>query len=129
MKENALRSTLQITKALADAQRLRILMLLQEGELCVCQVMEVFGLAMSTISKHLSILAAADLVVSRKEGRWAYYRLPTTHENKQIKTILKWIQQSLQEDEQINNDRRKLTNDVACTPQDLRKRQKKETKA
>jgi ArsR family transcriptional regulator, arsenate/arsenite/antimonite-responsive transcriptional repressor len=61
MKNQALRNTLQITKALADSHRLRILMLLKNGELCVCQIMEVFGLAMSTISKHLSILAAADL--------------------------------------------------------------------
>lgn len=127
MKDNALRNTLQITKALSDSHRVRILMLLQNGELCVCQIMEVFGLAMSTISKHLSILAAADLVVSCKKGRWAYYRLPTTSENKQIKTILKWIRQSLQDDEQINNDRQKLTIDVACTPQDLRKRQTKGT--
>ena len=127
MKENALRSTLQITKALADAHRLRILMLLQEGELCVCQIMEVFGLAMSTISKHLSILAAADLIVSRKEGRWAYYRLPNTKENEQIRMILKWLQQSVLDDEQVHQDNQKLATDVACTPQDLRKRQTKGT--
>ena len=125
MKDNVLRNTLQITKALADSHRIRILMLLQEGELCVCQIMEVFDLAMSTISKHLSILAAADLVVSRKDGRWAYYRLSTTSENKQIKTILSWLQQSLQDDDQITNDQRKLKTEVACTPQDLRKRQTK----
>ena len=129
MKNDALRNTLQITKALADSHRLRILMLLQDGELCVCQIVEVFDLAMSTISKHLSILAAADLVVSRKEGRWAYYRLPDAHNNKTIEAILQWLQTSLQGDEQIQKDHQKLATDVACTPQDLRKRQKKGTKA
>ena len=65
---------LAVTKALADRQRVRILLLLRPGELCVCQVMAVLRLAASTVSKHLSVLAAAGLVEARKEGRWAYYR-------------------------------------------------------
>ena len=76
MNSEAMRSTLRITKALSDIQRLRILMILRAGELCVCQIIAVVGLAPSTVSKHLSILSAADLVDSRKDGRWAYYRLP-----------------------------------------------------
>jgi ArsR family transcriptional regulator, arsenate/arsenite/antimonite-responsive transcriptional repressor len=87
--------------------------------------MEVFGLAMSTISKHLSILAAADLVVSRKEGRWAYYNLPSPHENETTAPILEWIQNALQQDDVVAKDRQKLTTDVSCSPQVLRKRQTK----
>ena len=67
---------LNITKALADENRLRMLMALQDGELCVCQITELMGLAMSTVSKHLSILYQAGLVNARKEGRWMYYSLP-----------------------------------------------------
>ena len=44
-------------------------------ELCVCQIVELLGLAPSTVSKHLAILKQARLVDSRKEGRWMFYRL------------------------------------------------------
>jgi DNA-binding transcriptional ArsR family regulator len=60
------------TKALADETRVRTLLSLRQGELCVCQITELFGLAPSTVSKHLSILFQAGLVDSRKDGRWMY---------------------------------------------------------
>lgn len=75
MNDQAMTSTVRVTKALGDVQRLRILSLLERGELCVCQIIEVLGLAPSTVSKHLSLLSAAGLLEMRKEGRWAYYRL------------------------------------------------------
>jgi len=67
---------LAITKALSDPSRVRMLCALRDGELCVCQLIELLRLAPSTVSKHLSVLNQADLVESRKEGRWVYYRLP-----------------------------------------------------
>ena len=66
---------MNITKALADENRVRVLLALRKGELCVCQITELFGLAPSTVSKHLSILFQADLVESRKDGLWIYYSL------------------------------------------------------
>ena len=75
MNDQAMTSTVRVTKALGDMQRLRILSLLEGGELCVCQLIEVLGLAPSTVSKHLSLLSVAGLLEMRKEGRWAYYRL------------------------------------------------------
>ena len=68
-----MRDFMNITKALADETRVRILMALRDGELCVCQITELFGMAPSTISKHLSILFQAGLVESRKTERWVYY--------------------------------------------------------
>ena len=65
---------MDILKALADENRLRLLRALQGGELCVCRLIALVELAPSTVSKHLSILRAARLVESRKEGRWLYYR-------------------------------------------------------
>ncbi len=62
-------------KAIGDQSRLRILMALHKGELCVCQIVELLQLAHSTVSKHLSILKAAELVTARKQGRWIYYDL------------------------------------------------------
>ena len=64
-----------VTKALADENRVRMLLALQKQELCVCQIIELVKLAPSTVSKHMSILRAARLVDARKDGRWMFYRL------------------------------------------------------
>ena len=65
---------LAITKALSDENRVRVLMALSAGELCVCQIIELLKLAPSTVSKHISILKQARLVESTKNGKWVYYR-------------------------------------------------------
>jgi DNA-binding transcriptional ArsR family regulator len=116
MNSQAMRATLRITKALSDIQRIRILMMLRAGELCVCQIIAVLGLAPSTVSKHLSILSAADLVVSRKEGRWAHYRLPDGATLKAVKPLLKWLEESLKEDDSLAQNQRKLQAVLDCPP-------------
>jgi len=65
---------MEITRALADESRVRLLMALAPGETCVQHLVELLGLAPSTVSKHLSQLRHAGLVEQRKQGRWIYYR-------------------------------------------------------
>jgi DNA-binding transcriptional ArsR family regulator len=62
-------------KGLAHPARLRLLAMLASGELCVCQMIAVLGLAPSTVSQHLSVLAHGGLVSERKEGKLVFYRL------------------------------------------------------
>jgi ArsR family transcriptional regulator len=64
-----------VLKAAADTTRLRILRLLEEGPLCVCQIVEVLGLSQSTVSKHLLLLRNAGLVVDENRGKWVFYRV------------------------------------------------------
>ena len=64
-----------ITKALSDPNRVRVLLALRRGELCVCQITELFGFAPSTVSRHLAVLRAAVLVEERRVGRHRLYRL------------------------------------------------------
>lgn len=64
-----------VFRAFADATRLRILNLLGEGELCVCDVMRVLKEPQSKVSRHLSYLRKADLVAGSKHGLWMHYRL------------------------------------------------------
>jgi len=125
MNSDSMRSTLRITKALSDMQRLRILMMLRAGELCVCQIIAVLGLAPSTVSKHLSLLSEADLVISRKEGRWAYYQLPKGTMLKAVKPLLKWLEESLNGDDSIAKDETKLHAALNCPPERLSERQRK----
>jgi ArsR family transcriptional regulator, arsenate/arsenite/antimonite-responsive transcriptional repressor len=64
-----------LLKTLAHPVRLRVLALLRGGELCVCQINSVVGMATSTVSEHLTELRRAGLLVERKDGRWVYYAL------------------------------------------------------
>ena len=70
-----MRETIDIAKALSDANRVRALMLLTDGSLCVCQIIEFLGLAPSTVSKHLALLRQAGLVLDEKRGQQVFYRL------------------------------------------------------
>lgn len=65
----------EIFKAVSDPCRLRILKLLKEGELCVCEIMTALKKPQSSTSHHLSILREAGLVKERRDGKWSYYRL------------------------------------------------------
>ena len=62
-------------QALSDPLRLQILELLQEQELCVCELRDRVAVAQSKLSFHLKILREANLARSRQEGRWVYYSI------------------------------------------------------
>lgn len=94
-------------KAISDITRLRMLKLLEGGELCVCEIMEVLNLVQSTASKHLNILKMAGLVESRKEGTWSYYRLAEKL-REHTKDFLKFIALHLNNDEVITKDKKLL---------------------
>jgi DNA-binding transcriptional ArsR family regulator len=103
-----MREFMAVTRALADPNRVRILLALRRGELCVCQITELFGFASSTMSKHLSILHQAGLIRSRKTERWVYYRLPDRSVPAVVRPALAWVRQSLAKTEAVRDDARHL---------------------
>jgi ArsR family transcriptional regulator, arsenate/arsenite/antimonite-responsive transcriptional repressor len=118
-----MRDFMAMTKALADENRVRVLLALQGGELCVCQITELFGLAASTISKHLSVLYQAGLVDSRKDGRWIYYSLPAKGALGPAREAIRWVAKSLAEDPRLVEDAARLKKILAMDPVELCKRQ------
>ncbi len=118
-----MREFMAIPKALADENRVRVLLALQGGELCVCQIRELFGLAASTISKHLSILYQAGLVDSRKDGRWMYYSLPARGASGPAREAIRWLAKSLTQDSRTAKDAARLKKILAMDPVELCKRQ------
>jgi DNA-binding transcriptional ArsR family regulator len=94
----------EVFRALADPTRLRIVVLLLKRELCVCELTAVLELAQPTVSRHMSRLRSAALVVDRKEGRWAYYRLA---ENPLIQQLRDYLE-GLIEQEPYRSDRARL---------------------
>ncbi len=103
-------SFMNITKALSDENRIRILMALHANdELCVCNINDLLELAPSTVSKHLFLLKNARLVKARKDGRWMHYRLNRDPEAPEIVTqALNWIIDSIWHEPEIRGDREKL---------------------
>ena len=109
-----------ITGALSDKRRVRALLALRGGELCVCQIIELLALAPSTISKHMSILKQAGLVDSRKEERWIYYRLPSTSDHAGIvQKALDFVFASLERDRQVVGDQDRLAEILRMDPEIL----------
>lgn len=114
---------MDITKALSDENRVRVLMSLRKRELCVCQVIELLALAPSTVSKHMSILKHAGLIKSRKAGLWMYYSLPE-RPPAEIKKAIEWVCSSLQKDRKIRDDVRKLNRILKMEPEKICRKQK-----
>ena len=88
---DALRHFVAITKALADENRVRMLLALRHAEMSACQIIELVRLAPSTVSKHMSILIRAGLVHARKDGRWVYYRLTDDRTQPVVRQAIGWL--------------------------------------
>ena len=110
-------------KALSDRNRFRVVAsLLQSKELCACQIYEWLGVTGATASKHMGILVASGLVLSRKDGRWVHYRLNRKDTN--LRSLFNWIRRQLKADSSLLEDLKNLSSVTACPPVELRKRQR-----
>ncbi len=103
-----MRDFLSIAKALSDENRVRALMALTGGELCVCQIIELLSLAPSTVSKHMAVLHQARLVESRKEGRWIFYRLADPDAGPAVRDAVEWLRRGLTKDAQTIADAKRI---------------------
>ncbi len=113
--------TLNITKALADGNRLRVVMALTTcEELCVCQITEMLGLATATVSRHMSVLQNAGLVKSRKDARWVHYRLSEAFPA----LLFEWLKGAAVHTAEIEADREKLRVIISSEPRVLCREQR-----
>lgn len=103
-----------VAKAISDPGRLRILKMLEGGELCVCQITAVLGLATPTVSTHLAVLRRAGLLAQRRDGRWVHYRLAEGGGGAAA-DVMALVARSLNDDPVALHDREVLA-DVKATP-------------
>ena len=116
-------TTVATLKALADRNRLRIVLALDgAGELCACQITELLRVSGATASRHLSRLERAGLLLSRKDGRWIHYRLARTAD-----APLAWARESVTDHPDLAADRAALQGIMAENPTDLCRRQRGES--
>ncbi|NGO38743.1 winged helix-turn-helix transcriptional regulator [Limisphaera ngatamarikiensis] len=111
-----------VAGALSDRQRLRILAALEGRECCVCQLVALLGLAVSTVSRHLSVLERAGLIQSRKEGRWVYYRRVARPGSEVVRGALGWALKAVAGDSCVQADRRALERILSQDPHGLCRR-------
>ncbi len=81
----------ELFKVLSDVNRLRLLMVLDRKELCVCQLMGIVGLSQPLVSRNLSILSRMGFLEERKEGKLKFYRIKKdmTDEKRAIMELLR----------------------------------------
>ena len=97
----------QFFKALSDETRLRIMMLLTQGELCVCDLMFVLDEPQSKVSRHLAYLKHSGLTNSKRAGVWMHYRLKEPVEEVH-KAQIDFLKEQLSRLPQFRIDREKL---------------------
>ena len=117
-----MREFLNLTKALADENRVRLLLALRNGELCACQLTELLQLAPSTVSKHLFLLKNAGLLESRKDGRWIYFKLAGKDTPVAVREAIDWVKKSLGRSDRALTDARELKILLKEDPSELCKR-------
>ena len=98
---------LTATRAFADATRVRILAGLRDGELCVCDLVEVLGVRQSTLSTHLQVLRAAGLVRSRRDGKWSHYAIDP-QARPTVDALFATFATSLDADRRLQSDARRF---------------------
>lgn len=103
-----MRNILRIAKALGDESRLRALLAVKDGELCLCQLIEVLGLSPATVSKHMNLLEHSGLVERTRRGKWRFYRLAGGSSDRAVKRALAWVLSELEDDPKLLDDARKI---------------------
>ncbi|HKN19696.1 MAG TPA: metalloregulator ArsR/SmtB family transcription factor [Dissulfurispiraceae bacterium] len=102
-----MRGVLDIIKLLSDESRLRILLLLTEKELCVCQIMGVLNMSQPLISRNLSLLLKAGFLEDRREGKLMFYKIKKVLPGKHMQ-LLSVVQELLKDDKTLKKDLRSL---------------------
>ena len=109
-----LKNEANVFKALAHPSRLAMVEALAAGDCCVCELQELVGGDMSTVSRHLSVLRQAGVIADEKKGQWVFYRLTLPC----VQTFLNCLRHP---DEASGCAPRAAETAVAVTPQAVRR--------
>jgi arsenate reductase len=103
-RDGAVQRVESIAKALSDQLRIRILSSVRSAPLNLQQLTQMFGLAPSTISKHLHLLESAGLIVSQRVGKWRYFHVPDAAADMVVSGALQWLNSSICGDPLLETD-------------------------
>lgn len=102
---NHLNQLTTLFKALSDETRLRILKLLERGELCVCDIVAALDMIQPKVSFHLGVLKEARLIKDRKQGKWIHYSIDDSDMFKRflVLSVLEKVSES-----EVTEDKKRL---------------------
>ncbi len=95
---------LNLFSILSDKTRLRILLLLSNKELCVCEIFGALDMSQPRVSRQLAILKQSRIIRDRREGKWIYYKIDNNDYTKQLMSIISILPDWLDKDEVFNSD-------------------------
>jgi DNA-binding transcriptional ArsR family regulator len=107
-------SLARLGRAISSPIRVRALQALKAGDLCLCEISALFGLADSTASKHMSLLGDVGLVQSRREGRWTYYAHPAAP-GEEVAAVLELVDRMAADDPVVRDDAARIGT-LCCGP-------------
>jgi ArsR family transcriptional regulator len=113
-----MKEIIKVFKALSDPTRLRIVRLLLERDLCVCELMYILNMEQSRISHQLRILRDADLVEDTRDGKWIIYRIPDSLRKTLMPLINLYLKEKIGGSQEILSDIKSLR---LCLKEDVRK--------
>ena len=105
-----------VLKAAADPTRVRILKILEGGEMCVCQVIAILSLGQSTVSKHLFLLRTAGLIKDRRDRKYIHYSLDRGSDSPYAARMLRNLRGWLNDDPVVAKDRERAAMARAIGP-------------
>lgn len=114
-----MRQAVKVFKAVSDPTRLRILMLLLQRELCVCELVFALKMEQSRISHQLRVLRDADLVEDTRDGKWTNYRIPEKTKKNLRVLFDKMLKENFSGSEEFQEDKKNLE---ICLEEEIRKR-------
>jgi ArsR family transcriptional regulator len=91
----------KVMKALSDPNRVKIIKLLQQKSMCVCELQAALQIAQPSVSKHLKILEEADMVDYQKDGLWVNYYLTDGKKSPYAASVLGNLKHWLEDDPDI----------------------------
>ena len=103
-----MRDLIQVTKALSDETRIRILNLLLERDCCVCEVMQALDISQSRASRNLGILQDAGFLKAKRDGLWMVYSIDWQSANHYTTSLAKLLVDSPLRNEILKEDKERL---------------------
>ena len=116
-----MREMVRISKALSDETRIRMLKLLLERDICVCEMEEIFPLSESQLSRHLKTLMEAGFLRRWRDGKCIVYVADKTDSNRYCRAVLELLADSYNDQEAVLRDREKLQQVMAKNIREGRK--------
>ena len=108
-----MRDLVRVSKALSDETRIRMLKLLLEKDICVCEMQEIFPISQSQVSRNLRALMDAGLLKRWHEGKCVVYVADRANNNTFCRALLDILTASYNDDEAVSQDRRRLQKVIA----------------